>query len=74
MLLFEIESQIQPLTRQEKRQLVHDVLKMLAAEAPDEREEGGDYLTSGQEVGFWSAWNEDRMAAQLQEYLDQGKL
>jgi len=47
---------------------------MLAAEAPDEREEGGDYLTSGQEVSFWSVWNEDRMAAQLQEYLDQGKL
>lgn len=47
---------------------------MLAEQAPNEGENGGDYLALGQEVGFWSVWNEYRMADQLQEYLDQGKL
>lgn len=74
MLLVEIERQIQPLTWQEKRQLIQDVLKMLDEEAPKEGENLEDSLTPGQEVGFWSVCNEYRMAEQLQEYLDQGKL
>jgi hypothetical protein len=32
------------------------------------------YFKPGQEVGFWSVFNEHRMAEQFQEYVDQGKL
>ena len=72
MLLAELEKDyIQPLTRTEKLQLIEDISRMLREEVEPELLK---YFKPGQEVGFWSVFNEHRMAEQFQEYVDQGKL
>ena len=65
MIVAEIEKEIKPLNRREKEEL----FRFLAEELG--KDELLKYFKPGQKVGFWSPFNEYKMARQLQNFVQE---
>ncbi|RLC20790.1 MAG: hypothetical protein DRI57_03945 [Deltaproteobacteria bacterium] len=66
MLMTEITMKIKPLSRLEKLQLIEEISKML-----QEEDDPGKYFTPGAEYPVFTPCNEEKAAAQLQQFLEQ---
>ncbi len=66
MLLSEMKREIMPLSRLEKLQLIEDISKMLR-----EEDDPGKYFTPGAEYPVFTPYNQEKAAAQLQQFLEQ---
>ena len=66
MLVTEITKEVKPLSRLEKLQLIGEISKML-----QEEECPGKYFTPGTEYPVFTPYNEEKAAAQLQQFLEQ---
>ena len=68
MSLTEIAKEIIPLSRIEKLQLIEKISKMLR-----EEESPATYFTRGAEYPVFTPYNEEKAAAQLQQFLEHQK-
>ncbi|MDM8525569.1 hypothetical protein QUF80_19540 [Desulfococcaceae bacterium HSG8] len=66
MSLTEITREIKPLSRLEKLQLIEKISKML-----QEEDDPGKYFTPGAEYPVFTPFNEEKAAAQLQQFLEE---
>jgi hypothetical protein len=66
MSLTEIIREIKPFSRLEKLQLIKEISKMLR-----EENDPGKYFTPGAEYPVFTPYNEEKAAAQLQQFLEQ---
>jgi len=66
MLMTEITKEIKPLSRLEKFQIIEQISKMLR-----EEDDPGKYFTPGTEYPVFTPCNEEKAAAQLQQFLEQ---
>ncbi len=69
MVLFELEQQVKPLSRQEKFYLIRYLLDLVANE--DAEMSAAAHFSLGDQHGFWSPCDESGMAQQLQTLLEQ---
>ena len=67
MSVLEIEEQIRPLSHSEKLQIIADVTKML-------QEDLLQQIPAGTDIPYYSPFNEDVAALQIQQYLEEHKL
>ena len=65
MLMTEITEEIKLLSRLEKLQLIGEISKML-----QEEDDPGKYFTQGVEYPVFTPYNEEKAAAQLQQFLE----
>ena len=68
MSVTEITKEIKPLSRIEKLQLIEEISKMLR-----EEESPAKYFTAGAKYPVFTPHNEEKAAAQLQQFLDHQK-
>ncbi len=68
MSLTEIAKEIKPLSRIEKLQLIEEISKMLR-----EEESPAKYFTIGAKYPVFTAYNEEKAAAQLHQFLEHQK-
>jgi len=66
MLMTEITMEIKPLSRLEKLQIIGEISKML-----QEEDDPGKYFIPGAEYPVFTPYNEEKAAAQLQQFLEQ---
>ena len=67
MSVLEIAQQIQPLSREEKRQLLHEIQQMLADEEDTELRQ---FFTPGEIIDYHGPIIEPKIAQQLQEFME----
>lgn len=65
MSLTEIIREIKPLSRLEKLHLIGEILKML-----QEEDDPGKHFTPGAEYPVFTPCNEEKAAAQIQQFLE----